>query len=249
MIAARINDRWPIRLSAERAEFHFDRPNWEAGRLAHMRELVGPGMKVFDVGAEHGDFTALYRSWVGVGGGVVPIEPEPRMWPSIRTTWEANFADRPFPDHWFPGFVSDFTHLEPAGDVQALARAGWPADPWPTMAYELEVEHDPGFRHVRERQHDTPTATLESLFALFGTPDAVVLDIEGAESMAVKHLGGATPLLWVSVHDVGDWNSLHDWYGGSFEQIDADLRQQGYGPGLELPAHGEGERFFFWSPA
>ena len=90
-----INEKWALRMPDFRAEFHERIPYWEEGRLSHMAERIELGMTVYDVGAELGDFTALYRLWVGDIGKVVPVEPKREMWPSIAATWSANFRGPP----------------------------------------------------------------------------------------------------------------------------------------------------------
>lgn len=251
MVRGLINDRWEIMLSEERASFHAERPLWEAGRLAHMAERVRPGMVVYDIGAEHGDLSALYGLWTRSLGGPAPvvlIEPEPRMWPSIRQTWEANMDGYGAPPRWFVGFASDETDLRPLGP--GMARIGAQNDPlWPDAA-DGPLLHDPGFRHVRERAADTPRTRIDEFaFASSLPPDAIVMDIEGAEALALRGLERLSrrPLVWVSVHDVGEeFNALRDWYHSSAEELDALMRSFGYQDAVVLPANGEGERFFFW---
>lgn len=50
---------------------------YEPGTTAVFRQLVGPGMKVVDVGAHVGYFTLLAASLVGATGKVYAFEPEP----------------------------------------------------------------------------------------------------------------------------------------------------------------------------
>ena len=111
-----------------------------------------PGMTVYDLGAESGDFTALYRSWVGPSGLVVAVEPSPPYWPSIRQTWEAN--DFGPPPAWFSGFVSDVTDLTPPLDEMADQRendgTGWP------QSSNGPVVPDFGFRHLCQQADSTP---------------------------------------------------------------------------------------------
>ncbi len=117
----RINDRWELMLLPHRITFHRDRHQWEAGRLAHCAERMTPGMVIYDVGAECGDFTALYRTWVGSAGAVVPVEPQPAYWPAIRAHWEANGGGAP--EAWFPGFAGEATTVHEFGDYLAEIEA------------------------------------------------------------------------------------------------------------------------------
>ena len=56
-----------------------------AARRARMRaisgEFVSPGSLVFDVGANRGEYSALY---LALGARVVAIEPNPELIPSLR---------------------------------------------------------------------------------------------------------------------------------------------------------------------
>ena len=160
-----INDRYPLRVTADRHDFHRVRPEWESKRLESCVELMEPGMTVYDLGAESGDFTALYRSWVGPSGLVVAVEPSPPYWPSIRQTWEAN--DFGPPPAWFSGFVSDVTDLTPPLDEMADQRendgTGWP------QSSNGDVIPDFGFRHLCQQADSTPQVTIDDL-AGWGRP-------------------------------------------------------------------------------
>lgn len=245
-----INERWALQLTPDRVVFHAARPKWEAGRLEHMVEHVEPGMTVYDCGAECGDFTSLYRQWVGPTGVVVPIEPQPAYWPSIRQTWEANGYAPPLA--WFPGFVGSRTTVDEFEKL--LGRCGWPADLWPDWSLG-KVQPDFGFKHLAQQADSVPTARIDDLAGLLGyPPDAIVFDIEGAEFEAIKGCAGlfdsVRPLLWVSVHDVGggDWpGPLKAWYGATVDDIHAFMDGVGY-RGELLPGYGEGESFWFYEP-
>src|SRR5688572_22118125 len=91
----KLNGRYPLIVPDFRAAFWNDRPNWEIGRMESCAELMKPGMVVFDLGAEHGDMTSAYKSWVGPEGDVIPVEPAAHYWEFIRKTWEANRFNRP----------------------------------------------------------------------------------------------------------------------------------------------------------
>ncbi len=237
-----INEKWALRMPDFRAEFHERIPYWEEGRLSHMAERIELGMTVYDVGAELGDFTALYRLWVGDIGKVVPVEPKREMWPSIAATWSANF--RGPPPLSFVGFASDITSV---GLHAPRARI----DAWPGCATGTPV-NDPGFHHLCQEGDYHQQIRLDELAVQWVDlkPDAVVLDIEGAEYRAVRGLGrliedGHRPLLWVSVHVP----TMANWYGTTMLDLrDLLERLYGYAPGVQLPAHGEGEEFWFWEP-
>jgi len=247
-VDARINDVWPLRLMPHRAEFHASRPLWEHGRLASMYEALEPGWTVYDVGAEEGDFTSLYRSWVGGQGRVVAVECSPGYWPAIRQTWEANAY--PEPPACYVGFASDETAWPPYSvhwtpDIEAAflpevepAFTGWP------ICSVGEVVPDYGFRALCERKADTPQWRLD---ALPFEPDAITMDVEGAEwhvlAGAERWLTDARPLVWVSVHE----DNMLSAYGRTLADIHRLMDFYRYDP-TELPWNGEGERFWLYEP-
>ncbi len=249
MVPGRINDRWELTLPDFRAEFHARIPYWEEGRLAHMVDHIKPGMTIFDVGAELGDFTSLYRSWVGDNGTVIPFEPKDAMWPSIRDTWAANFPGTT-PAASFVGFASDIT--KPVPGMNALQ---WDDHAWPHQASGI-MQNDPGFHHLVQEGGYIQQTRLDEFAHMTGVyPDAIVMDIEGAEYNALRGLGllveaDRRPQVWVSVHQVKFTpGSLASWYGKTLKDIQWLMEElYNYNEGEELPAHGEGESFWYWCP-
>lgn len=234
-----INDRWALIMPRHRVDFHAARPLWEAGRLASCYERIEPGMVVYDVGAEHGDFTALYRSW---GADVAPFEPSPPYWPCIRETYEANGFGTP--RALFGGFAGD----ETAGEGNpTVVRDGWPLDAW-----EPNSDEDIGqFRHLAQDTATPRTRLDDFAIATRVVPEVIVIDIEGAEYRALVGcealLKTIRPLLYVSVHDIGEWNSLGGWYGKTAEDLHTLMATFDYKATL-LPGHGEGEHFWLYEP-
>lgn len=209
VIDTKINGLYPIKLLPHRVEFHAARPTWEAERLAAMYEMVEPGQTIYDVGAEEGDFTALYRSWVGDQGTVVAIEPSTGYWPAIRATWEGNGFM--VPPKCFPAFAADTTYVPPESEawdyerrrIMAIQDDGWPyCSRWP-------VTPDFGFSMLNERQADVPGWRMDDVaLELRNGPHHIVFDIEGAEWHAMtgcellcRKESGCRPMLWVSVHE------------------------------------------------
>lgn len=247
MVEGKINDRWPLALTSDRCEFHKARPLWEAGRLAHMADHVEPGDTIYDVGAECGDFTGLYATWVGGAGTVVPFEPKPEMWPSIRLHWDANTLG--VPAAWWPGFASAYT----GRNESELTAIGWPADAWPTWADAWPPVLEPGFRHLVDG--NGPQTRLDDFAEATGVaPDVIVMDIEGAEYDALvgceRLLREHQPSVYVSVHDIGDesWpGALKGWYGRTLDDLHALMDGHGY-TAVELEHHGEAEHFWAYLP-
>lgn len=198
-----VNGRWLLDLPPHRAARE-SWPWWEAERLAAMHHHIEPGDVVYDIGAEEGDFPALYASW---GAQVVLVEPNPYVWPCIRWTWEAN--DLPAPLGWFVGLLGD----KPAEPVDNDTEA-WDDRGWPHCAYR-EMIGDHGFRHLGEHGgRNTPVSTLDALVADVGTaPDVVTMDVEGGELHVLKGahrtLTEHRPIVFVSVHP----QFMEDLYG------------------------------------
>lgn len=232
-VESRINDTYDIILPDFRKCFHADRPNWEKGRLESCRELMQPGMVVYDIGAEQGDFTTLYHQWVGNTGEVIPIEPAAWYWPFIKNTAEANGF--PPPRYSYVGLVGDRVSRNARGDV---------ADAWPNEAYGEGIP-DGGFIHLAQ-DNKSPRTTIDALSNMV-KPDAIVMDIEGAEFFALKGarltLTQHRPLVWVSWHEETAWN----WYKTKLDDILSLMATHSY-DGLELPHWGEGEKFWVFEP-
>jgi FkbM family methyltransferase len=191
-----INEKWTLILPDHRA----DRPEWpwwEQERLASMHSYLGEGgHTVFDIGAEEGDFPALWSSW---GNDVVLFEPNPKVWPNIRAIWEANELKEPL--GWVVGFASDRNSMAVPSGAFDPGHAN-PVDGWPACAYG-ELIGDHGFLNLWER-NDVSSVTIDTM-SLAGTPpSAITMDIEGAELVAlrgaVNTLIEHRPLVWVSVH-------------------------------------------------
>lgn len=204
MIPTKINGRWTLKLP----EHRHDRPQWpwwEATRLAAMHHFIskmwftGKIPVVFDIGAEEGDFPALYAQW---GAKVVMVEPNPKVWPNIKAIFEANT-------------------LKPLATVQALASNEKVNDPtwqedWPTCAYG-EVIGDHGFINLAEAG-DTPQVRVDDITQDIITPDVITIDTEGSELRVLEGawetLSEHRPIVFVSVHE----QFMKDMYPGDTPQ-------------------------------
>lgn len=242
-VPALINDIYEIILPDFRRTFHAERAAWEKGRLEHCAETMKPGMTIIDCGAEVGDFTSWYRQLVEPYGHVIPIEPAEHQWSFIKGTLEANgFLDPPIVS--WPGFV---------GNRDTGPRVTC-RNTWPTCAFDNGVA-DGGFFHLRDDKRHS-AIRLDDLCAINALhPDVIVIDTEGSEFKVLEGCGNVLvndkPLIYVSVHDVGDdagWpGPLQGWYGKTVDDIHNLMGGFGYSWEL-LPGHGEGERFFFYHP-
>ena len=240
MHTGKINDRWELTLPDFRVDFHAERPLWESSRLAAMYDQTMHGQTIIDCGAEHGDFTALYRQWVGDAGHVVPVEPQAIFWPCIQTTWEAN-GYREIPTSFF-GFVDD------AGqDGAGQSNRGLHDQAWPDCGTEIIA--DPGFLHLVSQHVHIPCARLDWLAAhLPAAPDHIVIDIEGAELLALQGartlMQTSRPTFWVSVHPPPLW----EWYGATPADIETFAYTLDYTIDVLPNLGGEGEQFYLVAP-
>lgn len=203
-----INERWTLILPEHRAA-RTEWPVWEKERLAAMHDLItgprvgGPEIPVlpypdvvYDIGAEEGDFPALWASW---GAEVVMVEPNPRVWPNIRAIFEANELT---------GHVLGW-HVGFAGEVAREASDEWewqttrgPHNGWPECAYG-PVIGDHGFLVLPERP-EVPVVTIDGLAVQFDPPTVITIDVEGAELTVLRGarqvLSVDRPAVFVSVH-------------------------------------------------
>ena len=212
MVETLINGRWKLKLPNYRAA----RPEWETGweveRLSSMHLNLKPGMVIYDVGTEEGDLSALYALW---GCDTVLIEPNPRVWPNIKAIWEANGLKSPLGT--FAGF---------AAPDELLTSALMTGDPiWPASANGPMIG-DHGFCNLWERP-ELPRIRLDTIAKKVAPPDAITMDVEGAELEVLKSVSNTLlehrPFVWISVHPtfmadmykqrVPDlWNFLRDHY-------------------------------------
>lgn len=194
MTATHVNGRWWVDLPPHRAA-RPEWPTWERERLAAMHDAIEQGDVVYDIGAEEGDFAALFATW---GARLVLVEPNPKAWPNIRWTWEANKL--PAPLAWHVGLLGEHHVIatDPDADDQDV-------DGWPACAYD-ELIGDHGFRHLGEHGGiGSSIITLDELVDATGVPpDVVTMDVEGGELYVLRG-GDATlsehhPTVFVSIH-------------------------------------------------
>jgi len=180
---------YTMRLPSHRAIQWLHNPDHERQRIAAMRQVIQPGDVVLDCGAEQGDISALIASWVP-DGGVVLVEPNPKVWPCIRATFEENGLQPPRAS--FLGFCA-------AESDEVYGTYQWPV--------ECDGIIDPaaGFAHLAE-QDDIARVSMDDLIRLTeACPDVITIDVEGAELEVLKGavftLKHTRPTVFVSVHE------------------------------------------------
>lgn len=201
MVPAMMNGRWPLVLPEHRAT-RPEAPWWEATRLAAMHHVISrlTDPVVLDVGAEEGDFPALWATW---GAQVMLAEPNPRVWPNILAIWEANGLPDPL---WtWAGFLGAPEDRRGDEQPQDAARS------WPACA-SGDVIGDHGFCQLYERP-DLPSTTVDDVASHVGYPDVITMDVEGSELHVLRGaqrvLEEQRPHVFVSIHP----EFMHVHYG------------------------------------
>ena len=194
-----INGRWTLDLLPHRASI----PSWgwwERERLAAMYTAIRPGDTVMDIGAEQGDLSALYASWVGPAGNMILVEPSAGFWPCIKATFEMN--DLKPPRISFPGFAFNDHSAEKWNTW--CQYTGGPND-WPIQAYG-EIDPTIGFAHINEHP-PVPDTTIDDIASSSAFPiDVITMDVEGTEYEVLQGAEDTltskppNPIVFVSVH-------------------------------------------------
>lgn len=187
------NRRYKVKVPRFLHEYHGWWDDWEKERNLSMEEYLKPGMILYDVGAFDGWLSAVYSQFVGGSGNMVLIEPCKDQWPNTKITFEANGLGPPCGA--FLGFLGNETR----GDSVILERFRWPEGPDYSKALK-----GINFRLIHEHT-DIPAAKLDHLRDYFPIPDAITIDVEGAEFEVLRGaehvLGRYHPLVWVAIHD------------------------------------------------
>ena len=126
-------------------------------------EVIAPGHLVFDVGAYIGTYALLIRR-LAQGSRVIALEPDPRN----RSRLQENLA------------------LNGADDVVVLPDGVGAEEGM--VSFTSAGMHG----HIGEGDERVRTTTLDALAREYGTPDLVLMDIQGAEAAALR---GARELL------------------------------------------------------
>lgn len=224
-----INDRWMLKLPRHRHE-RDDWSTWEVERLAAEFDCITEGTPspvVFCVGAEEGDFPALYSSW---GADVVLIEPNPHVWATIRSVWEANQLRAPLhvevalaSDHFSEVIGEDLAMVRWVRAQRAIADDGWPA-----CAHGPVIANH-GFVCLYDGKTEAQQITIDDLVEDANiVPDVVTMDVEGGE-MDVLHgcwntLLNHRPIVFVSIHP----QFLKEFHDSSEEFVNQFMLDMGY---------------------
>ena len=185
------NGIWPVRIPKFLHDYHDWWDFWEIHCHLSMQKHLKPGMVLYDVGAFDGWQSAVFSQMVGGPQSIVLIEPVPEMWANTKATWDQNKLKPP--RGAFVGFAGDY-------DKEPLATY---SNMWP-----IDVDYSQMIKAIKFRlmhEHvDTPCIRLDNRDPLWPRPDALHIDVEGAELKVLKGaertLRERRPLVWVAIH-------------------------------------------------
>ncbi|MCS6242838.1 MAG: FkbM family methyltransferase [Opitutus sp.] len=151
-------------------------------RRAFYAAFVKPGSLVFDVGANVGNYTLIFRS---LGARVVAIEPQSKL--------AADLARR-FP----PGRKGVHLERSAMGAAPGQAVLHKTADLSEVASLRSDIGQTSRFaaEHPYVATETVPVRTLAELIAVHGKPDFCKIDVEGFEHQVLAGLD--TPIRWLS---------------------------------------------------
>ena len=233
-----LNNAYPLWLPLERIpqwERWHEGAGWEVARLASLHANIMPGDVVYDIGAELGDFSALFATW---GARVCLFEPGYRAWPNIAATWQGN--NLPPPLGCWPGFLDDQTDDLGQAYLRTRRYQQWPRQSRGVIAVENH------FARPEERP-DIPHVTLDDYVAASSViPTVLTIDVEGSEVRVMKGarevLAAHHPLVFISEHP----QIIADTYNYPITLLHDFMAQQDY-QRLELAIDHE-VHALYWHP-
>ncbi len=189
----------PERLSMQDGLSAWTPSPWEAAlagqhetrALDVLRGLIAPGATVYDIGANIGLFSTRFARWVGPSGCVYCVEPNPLcvyfLKANLHGSGARNFeilpvclTDSPRPIEFTVNYGSSFLGMAPDST--------FPVKPGHRIAVE----------------GTSLDALMEDLH--LRAPDAIKIDVEGAEGAAVAGMMGTLsrhkPILMIELHGV-----------------------------------------------
>ena len=193
---------------------------WERERTESMEAHLNGGMVLYDIGAEHGAQSAVYSGFCGPENMVL-IEPSCSFWSNIALIWQHNNLHTPLA--CVHGFVSDKTVIRDFSGMSCVER-GWPGCADTSM--EAPARR---YNYLHDRQGEVDQWRIDSLVPKIGVPpDAITMDIEGAEYLAVRGAFATLkiyrPLVWISIHP----NLMERDYGHTPQMLHLFMSGAGY---------------------
>lgn len=195
MVKCTLNGKYEIVLPkhrADRPEWYTDK-GWEKKRLDHMHDTIvnwggSQPPKVYYVGAEEGDMSALCQMW---GANLLLFEPNDKVLPNLKAIWEANSLSYP---ELFVGFAGNETNTKSDSTQRNKAFA----------KISGEVIGDHGFKELHDPA-DIPIIKIDSCVTSGSiSPDIITMDVEGSEwevlQGAESTIKKFKPVIYLSLH-------------------------------------------------
>jgi FkbM family methyltransferase len=160
-----------LNLADKRVLFHPD--HWDAKEREILAELIKPGFRFIDIGANTGLYSLFVAARAGADATIVAVEPQPEVKDWLAFNIAAN------------GF-STIRHVD-------AAIAGGPGTAKLTLSPRNRGAAS--IAHQGERTVEVPTLGVLDLMDRFAIPraDALKIDIEGAEELALVPFFAACP--------------------------------------------------------
>ncbi len=145
--------------------------------------LVGPGARVFDIGAHLGDRTG---SFLRLGASVVALEPQPHVFRALRLLYRKSADAVLLPVAAGARQGEQVLHLNLRNPTVSTLNTG----------FITAAAGAPGWQdQVWEDSVTVPVTTLDALIARYGRPDFVKIDVEGHEPAVLQGLSTPLPAL------------------------------------------------------
>lgn len=188
----------------------------ELDHKAMLEQIVKPGMRIFDIGANIGYYAIMESRLVGPAGQIIAIEPSPNNVQLLRRNLSHNAIANTIVQE---GAVSD----APGTRRFHLATQS-----------NLNTFHDTGSgrAHLSGRSIDVETLTVPQLMKEYGAPDLLRMDVEGHEVEVIRGMLPAIatktmrPAIIFETH-LSRYTDEH-----SFEPVLRELFSHGYGVSL-----------------
>ena len=153
----------------------------DARRLAFYRHLIRPSDLVFDVGANMGNRSKVFRA---IGARVVAFEPQSACAQFLATAFSGD-----------PGFTLVRAGLSRVAREALLHLS--PSHPLSTVdpAWMDRMNHGGRFAHAWSGTERVTLTTLDACIAQFGLPAFIKIDVEGHEWAVVEGLSHPVELV------------------------------------------------------
>ncbi len=182
-------DRLKAGLGLTRSLVIYRRPGRQRSLRRFYRAFVGPGDRVFDIGAHLGDRSSAFAA---LGAHVIALEPQPRLfaWLERLTRRSGRVTCLPLAVGAEPG------RLNLAISRVNLTVSSLSAD-WRSQVKSRQA----GFAAIDwDESQAVEVTTMDALIERFGEPDFCKIDVEGFEPEVLKGL--SRPLKALSVEFV-----------------------------------------------